>query len=211
MEVGSNNSENALPSIFIAIINNRDEISVEFFDNFLKFLLANLKYKPIVQRTNHYDIAIMRNYAVSLAKEQGADYILFLDSDMVYPEETLDQLLSAKKDIIGGIYVKRHTPPKVLLQFKSLNEQKIYDPDNAIEITGNIEKMEASGLGGVLVKMSVFDKIEKPYFQTLLKDNGVDYIGEDITFFRKIKEAGIDAYCDTSLEYGHEGRKVFYP
>ena len=58
-----------------------------------------------------------RNTIVKVAQEIKADYILFLDSDMVFPSTILTTLLSRKKDIVAGLYRKRYPPFEMLGQF----------------------------------------------------------------------------------------------
>ena len=59
-------------------------------------------------------VAIARNDGVRKAQEFGADYILFLDSDMIFPRTTLHRLLLHRKDIVGATYSKRVRPFPIL-------------------------------------------------------------------------------------------------
>jgi hypothetical protein len=58
-------------------------------------------------------------------------------------------------------------------------------------------------MGGVMVDPKVFEMIPAPYFKidrdmTKYKDHG-----EDISFYKKCKEAGIDINVDADLQFGH--------
>jgi len=59
-------------------------------------------------------IAIARNNGVARAQELGADFLLFLDSDMVFPRSTLLRLIAHGRDIVGATYLRR-TPPYTIL------------------------------------------------------------------------------------------------
>ena len=56
------------------------------------------------------DIVSSRTWLVNEAIKKGATHILFIDSDMLFPENTLRQLLSHKKEIVGVEYNKREFP-----------------------------------------------------------------------------------------------------
>ena len=51
-----------------------------------------------------------RNKLAKEAIEMGADYTLWLDSDMAFPPDTLFKLLEADKDIVRGLYFRRSPP-----------------------------------------------------------------------------------------------------
>ncbi len=42
-------------------------------------------------------IANLRNYCVNFAQQVGASHLLFVDSDMRFPEDALDRLLAAPR------------------------------------------------------------------------------------------------------------------
>ncbi len=98
----------------------------------------------------------------------GADWLLFLDSDMTFPPYTLERLLSAQKDVVCATYVKRVAPHEV-----------IGEPDGEYE-GGNLRRMKKIPAGVLLINADVFKKLERPYFH-LLYVNG-QYIGEDFYF-----------------------------
>ena len=68
---------------------------------------------PIVNNKSSI-VAIARNNGVERAQELGADFVLFLDSDMVFPRTTLHRLLLTGKDIVGATYAKRVPPYSML-------------------------------------------------------------------------------------------------
>jgi len=65
------------------------------------------------------------------------------------------------------------------------------------------------GTGCMLIKVSAFAKIPKPWFWYGDIDNPDSYTGEDIHFCRQCKKVGIDIYCDGNLSVGHEGSYIF--
>ncbi len=57
-----------------------------------------------------------RNACVAAAEQIGASHILFIDSDMSFPPDTLDRLLAHHVDIVGGNYVRRTEERQMLGQ-----------------------------------------------------------------------------------------------
>ncbi len=102
-------------------------------------------------------VAIARNDGVRKAREFAADYILFLDSDMIFPRATLHRLLLHRKDIVGATYSKRVQPFPIL--------GAALDPP-AFDAQGLFE-MKHLPAGCLLIKMSVFSALTEPYFRFL--------------------------------------------
>ena len=155
---------------------------------------------PIVSAKSSI-VAQARNNGVDMARGFGADYLLFLDSDMVFPRETLVRLLGHRRDIVGATYVKR-TPPHDLLG-ANLYLDRPPHPSGLIE-------MRHLPTGCLMIKMSVFDALTKPYFRFLYDEASGEIIGEDYNFCDRARAAGFEIWCDPSLsfEIGHIGSQV---
>ena len=63
--------------------------------------LINL-YHPIVYRA--------RQKCLNRALEKNYDYMMWIDSDIVFEPQNFKQLLNHKKDIISGLYMIQKTP-----------------------------------------------------------------------------------------------------
>lgn len=147
-------------------------------------------------------VAIARNNGVRKAQEFGVDYILFLDSDMIFPRTTLHRLLLHRKDIAGATYSKRVQP------FSPLGVA--LEPSPAFDGQGLFE-MKHLPTGCLLVKMSVFSALTEPYFRFLHDESTGEILGEDYVFCDRARAAGFRIWCDgiLSLELGHIGQSVF--
>ncbi len=146
-------------------------------------------------------VAIARNNGVRKAQEFGADHILFLDSDMVFPRTTLHRLLLHQKDIVGATYSKRVPPYPVLgaaLDSSPSPEQGLLE-------------MKRLPAGCLLIKMSVFAALSEPYFRFSHDESTGEIYGEDYVFCDRARAAGFRIWCDgiLSLEIGHIGQSVF--
>jgi len=147
-------------------------------------------------------VAIARNNGVQLAQEFGAHYLLFLDSDMMFPENTLWRLLMHRQDIVAATYTKRVPPYPTL--------GNVLSGDVSLAPPGLVE-MARVPTGCLLIKMHVFDKLPRPYFRFEANEQTGDIIGEDYIFCDRARAAGFRIWCDPVLshEIGHIGQQVF--
>jgi hypothetical protein len=78
------------------------------------------------------------------------------------------------------------------------------------ESTG-IEEVGSIGMGVMLIKRNVFEKLTEPWFETPWRTDARGYIGEDIFFCRKAQDAGYKIWIDhdVSKEIGHIGTFEF--
>jgi hypothetical protein len=155
---------------------------------------------PIVNNKSSI-VAAARNDGVRRARELGCDHILFLDSDMTFPRTTLHRLLVHREAIVGATYVKR-VPPFALLG-SALESHPTTDARGLTE-------MRRIPTGCLLIRLSVFDALAKPYFRYVTDEVGGEIIGEDYVFCDRAREAGFHVWCDAalSLEIGHIGQQA---
>jgi len=115
------------------------------------------------------------------ALDWGADWILWLDSDMAFPADTLHKLLHNKEDIVGANYVSRAVPTVPT----AVDSERRYirtDPDS----TG-LQAAEWVGFGCLLTKADIFRNLPFPWFDFVWINEGKDIFGEDVFFFQKAK------------------------
>jgi hypothetical protein len=148
-----------------------------------------------------------RNNLVKKAKEVNSDYILWLDSDMTYPATTALRLLEHNKDIVACNYSKRTKPLKTVA-YTNLNNWDSWVP---MEAQNELVKVEGVGMGCMLMKLDIFEKLQKPYFEFRYKEDTQDYFGEDFILLGKLREQGYDVYIDTvlSMDIKHLGIYAF--
>lgn len=155
--------------------------------------LANVKGSLVVNN---------RNKLVEEARILDVSHVLFLDSDMLLHPYALRRLLSHDKDIVGATYIQREEPHRLL--GKMPDGGLIHDALVAGYRVNTAELQEVSALPGgcLLIKMSVFDGMSKPYFQTPahVEADGTPWIeGEDYFFCRQAKAAGHSIWLDWGL------------
>ena len=159
-----------------------------------------------------YTISENRNYCVVQAQRNGSDYLLFVDDDMTFPADTLNRLLAHNKDVIGVNSYSRCLPPSSTVGLMDKKGEYMH-PDKHTEwemqIPDGLFKAYFVGAGVLLIDMKVFEEISSPYFNFTYDKNGQVIHGEDGSFCKKVKEAGMEVYCDGSISVGHLGEYEF--
>lgn len=142
--------------------------------------------------------------AIDHAVKLGVDYVLFLDSDMVFPGWTLRRLLSHEKDIVGASYLQRDPPHRML---------GLWAPDAVLTSDRPHEVIALPG-GCLLIKLSVFEGMAKPYFRTPAfeadGEQAAHIQGEDYYFCEQAAKLGHQIWLDVGLtaELGHVGKQI---
>ena len=170
-------------------------------------------------RSKGNQIARQRNELFLKWEEQKTDWLLWIDSDVVFTLDSLNILLQyAHKDIakvISGVYFIPNldglaplaTPTPAIFNNSELNFPKSIHP---LPINKLIE-IDYAGFGFLLMHKSIIDNIktvagnESVFAETLESDKF--FIGEDIKFFTNLKKAGIQAYAHTGALAQH--MKIF--
>jgi len=145
------------------------------------------------------NIASARNSLVQQAQMEGAKYLLMLDTDQVYPHDTLTKLLAHKVEVCGVRVHRRWMPFDPIFmrgdigKYESVPDEEMY--------SGDLIEIDATGAGCLLFDMEVFEKVKYPWFKLDTVDNKP--VGEDIYFCSKARKADARIFVDTSIEVGH--------
>ena len=139
-----------------------------------------------------YSTCSNRNIAVETARREKCDYLLMIDSDLSFPPHTLEKLLKNaidnNLDILGCNYVMRKHPHSSLVE--GLGE-------GLVPVKG-VSEVKRLPTGMLLTRLSVFDKLEKPYFMQPIQPDGT--LGtEDYRFCDLARAAGFKIYMDAEL------------
>ncbi len=159
-----------------------------------------------------YDVAVeivvkkeqfrARNAIVEAAIGSGCKWLLMLDDDMVVPPDLVKRLIAHDKDVCGALYFQRGGAYHPVL----LNRVDMEDGRMATRFIGNMDerltdpglhKVDIIGGGCMLFKVDVFRKILPPYFEWERT------LGTDIAICSRLADAGVEIWCDTSMEIGH--------
>jgi 2-polyprenyl-3-methyl-5-hydroxy-6-metoxy-1,4-benzoquinol methylase len=151
-----------------------------------------------------------------------ADYLIFIDADMVFTPQDMDTLVRAAIDtpdagIIGGFYVSRDTKMRPLISWT--DDDGVQLPLEACvsklrESRGQLVEADLIPTGFMLIKREVVEAIEPPRFivESRVAPDGTRHdFSSDNVFVRKAQEAGFKTYGHFGIELGHVGNYVYHP
>lgn len=213
IDIGTKHPEQERPLRIAICIPTHGTVPADFAFS-LAGLLVYTTQTLVLNGMANFGLLIRKDTYVHTGREQlaveavneGFDYILWLDSDMTFPQDLLIRLLMHEVPIVGVNYSTRSKPVQPVA-IKRLNVE--HPGDGAAlyttpESTG-LEEVEAVGFGAVLMKTSVLRNLERPWF--FHKMIGEQHLGEDVWFCQLAREAGWKVMVDhdTSKLVGHVG------
>lgn len=155
-------------------------------------------------------IAESREYLALQAIQSGADYVMWFDSDMTFPTDTLERMQEHMKtyDIVSGIYFRR-VPPYTPVLHKKLD---IHKDENGVYLAtfedyedyplNSVFEVEGIGFGCVMMKTDVLRNVVMEY-GTAFSMMGRN--GEDCSFSVRARNLGYRIMCDSTIKCGHVG------
>jgi len=195
--------------------------------------LEKRKVKLDVRVNKTFPIDRNRNEAVEQSINDGADYILFLDTDQTFPVDTITGLLDLctdEKPVICGMYYKKGFPFNGVVgryigwdePMKLMPTKEEFEKFGWLDSKGNqtllfkeihyFDKtvpfwVDTFGTGCVLVKADVFKKLPKPYFKyghnPMTKDETILDVTEDTWFCSLLKKHDISVWCNPKIQCEH--------
>jgi hypothetical protein len=169
--------------------NSLTEIQYPAYTNHCQFWFRLGRSYPdidfIISNPSRMSIDRMRNMSAKVAVDINADYVLFLDDDVIVnPNYGLKQLLECKADIAAGRVCIRGYPFNYM-SFTYDNDKNLI-VDSELPEHGIISK-DAVGFSFALLKVKLLKKMEPPYFITGLQHT------EDVYYCVKARQ--VDPKC----------------
>lgn len=130
------------------------------------------------------------------AGEHKYDYIMWIDSDMVFNPEHFQKLLDEKKQVITGLY--RIETTNVFGCFDTNNKR--IDVDYIQKNSGVIE-VSFAAMGFMLIKYGVYEEMQFPYF-SVPGESGM--LSETLSFCHNLSKANIPIHAHLDVVVGHE-------
>ena len=146
------------------------------------------------------DIADARNSLVYQALEEDCDKIIMMDTDQVYPEDTITKLVGHSLPVVGAMVHRRYPPFAPLLYRGKLGEYKYVLEEEMF--SGKLVEVDATGCGCICYDKTVFWELDPPWYENRRGENGKP-VGEDVRLCSKIREKGIPISVDTSILIDH--------
>lgn len=178
-------------------IPTRDSIGIDTVVSLINILASSRHATQVIFQKGCY-IHENRKTLVYEAKKHRATHLFFMDSDMVIPGDILNRLMFLDKDVVGAAYNQRGIPLRSTVTMAE--GSPLMEPS---ELGKDPFKCFSVGTGAMLINISVFSRIEKPWFFFEPHDDGD--MGEDVWFCRQVKRAGMEVWCDPLPDIKHIG------
>lgn len=150
-------------------------------------------------------VYVGRDKLAKRAIEGNFSHVLWLDSDMIFTEDLLDDLMYSGKPFVTGIAHGRRAPHVSCIFNKiypSIDRWEGHDyPSEAFKIAG-------CGFACVLIKTEII--------KAVYEKNGTAFfpmreLGEDLAFCKRATDLGFEIWAEPSVWLGHIGHIIVYP
>lgn len=150
-------------------------------------------------------VYVGRDKLAKMAIDQGYTHILWLDSDMIFNEDLLENLMLSGKSFVTGIAHARRAP-HVSCIFNEI--WPAVDRWEGHDYPKGTFKIGGCGFACVLMETKVAEKV-----YTI---NGTAFfpmkeLGEDLAFCKRARDAGIELWAEPRVWLGHIGHITVYP
>lgn len=151
-----------------------------------------------------------RNNLARQAVKSEADWVLWLDSDMVFGPDLLQRMLKVctenNIDFLTALCFRRKPPytPTLFDRLEKTDKGASYTalmsvPEGRFQVGG-------CGFAGVLMSMDVLLSVMAKFNGRMFEP--IDGFGEDVAFCWRARQCGYDIWCDSDIELGHVGNFV---
>ena len=189
-----------------------DHVVAMWAHDYARMLGHTIRNRPEIEICSMFRpgscIPIQREMLAREAVHLGWTHILWLDTDMRFPPDTLLRLLDRHKRIVSANYVERRPPysPIAFADLQTPDVRVFTEPGD----TGLVE-VQAVGFGVILMEMDVFRTVAEPWFAVAWDPKAKEFAGEDVYFCAKARDAGERIWVDHDLsqEIAHVGSHNF--
>ncbi len=172
--------------------------------------------------TSSSDLPQNRTRLLQRAIAWQARYLLWLDSDHVFPRDSLLRLLAHGLPVVGCNQPRRSDPTgPVAVRINAAGEKEHVWTTAELARQGAVEEVYHVGLALCLIDMNILHQVKEHVdkgvgwaqwspFDRRLVPGTTARMGEDASFFAELREAGIKVHVDHGLSWqiGHIGERV---
>jgi hypothetical protein len=146
------------------------------------------------------------------------DFMLWIDSDVIFKVSDMLQLIQCDVDIVSGLYLMANRTHFAAVEhmdeekFKQTGSFEFLKPETVAKKTAPFE-VDYAGFGFTLVKQGVFEKLEYPWFRPIFMQIGecFEFTSEDVGFCMQARDAGIKFLAHPKVIVGHEKSVILHP
>jgi hypothetical protein len=142
------------------------------------------------------------NVGIQYAIDNKFTHIFYVDDDFLFPPDIVQKLLSHNVDCCGALLTQRLPPFRPCI-FNYIDDKGKLGFQSLTNETGLVKILATGGLPN-LTKVSVFEKLSKPYYPNDTFFDDVNW-GSDILFAKKLIDAKIPCFVDLDRQIWHAG------
>jgi len=149
-----------------------------------------------------WPVPVKRNELVARClAETKNQWLCFLDSDMTFPPDVVQQLLATGKDVVSGLYFKRLPPHQPMCGPGRDGTTLRYLVE--IDTAKPLVEVGWCGAGCLLIRRHVLQWMPPPWFNYHTDTWAANTLGEDVEFCELAARHGHQPWVLTSLQLGH--------
>ena len=151
-----------------------------------------------------------RNELARQAIKSEADWVLWLDSDMVFEPDLLKKMLKVCEendiDFLTGLCFRRKPPytPTLFDRLDKMEHGASYT--TIMSVPEGRFKVGGCGFAGVLMSTDVLLSVAARFGGRMF--DPLEGFGEDVSFCWRARQCGYEIWCDSDIELGHIGSMV---
>lgn len=151
-----------------------------------------------------------RNELARQAIKSEADWVLWLDSDMVFEPDLLKKMLKVCEendiDFLTGLCFRRKPPytPTLFDRLDKMEHGASYT--TIMSVPEGRFKVGGCGFAGVLMSTDVLLSVAARFGGRMF--DPLEGFGEDVSFCWRARQCGYEIWCDSDIELGHIGNMV---
>lgn len=151
-----------------------------------------------------------RNNLARQAIKSEADWVLWLDSDMVFNPDFLQRMMKVCTendiDFLTALCFRRK-PPYTPCLFDRLDKvEKGASYTALLSVPEGRFQVGGCGFAGVLMSTDVLISVSARFNGRMF--DPMDGFGEDVAFCWRARQCGYDIWCDSDIEMGHVGQFI---
>lgn len=151
-----------------------------------------------------------RNELARQAIKSEADWVLWLDSDMVFEPDLLKKMLKVCEenniDFLTGLCFRRKPPytPTLFDRLDKMEHGASYT--TIMSVPEGRFKVGGCGFAGVLMSTDVLLSVAARFGGRMF--DPLEGFGEDVSFCWRARQCGYEIWCDSDIELGHIGSMI---
>ena len=199
------------------------KVETPFMESLLQFQKFDMRNDNIVEGycgVGGHFTTVNRNAVVEvfLKRESKPEWLLFLDTDIVFSDPALlyglyESADAKERPIVSGVYFTYidtiFTVAWLQRRSADLGEYRSFN-----QVDPGLQQVDGIGMGCAIIHRSVLEKMAEAYprdkdswvwfgHDLVNTAHGPDRLGEDLTFSRRAKELGFTIWGDGRLTFGH--------